>query len=134
MSIAGPQYPLLTRLRTYLDRHLTIPTPSHPRDETSLDQVELLRDKVDDVIRKRQGPALRPLFQDESESPAGHERQVVRCPDRAGIDPARLVSQLALEVEYIGALEGAVGKLEKATRSADEPPAGAREERGVREL
>ena len=97
-----------------------------------MDQVDLLRDKVDDVIRKRQGPALRPLFDEEDQ--VGHERQIIRCPDRPNIDIARLASQLGLKEDYVGVLEGAVGKLEKATRSADDPPAGAREERGVREL
>lgn len=136
MSIGGPQYPLLIRLRSYLDRHLTRPTQTNPdphlNPESSSDQVELLRDKVEDVIRKRQGPALRPLFDEEAS--VGHERQIVRCPDRPSIDLSTLASQLGLEKGYVGVLEGAVGKLEKATRSADDTPAGAREERGVREL
>lgn len=132
MSIGGPQYPLLTRLKTWLDLHLN-QKPSISIEGT-YDQVQLLHDKVEDVIRKRQGPALRPVFDEDSESPVGHERQIVRCPDRPNLDTTRLAEQMGLEGEYVGVLEGAIGKLERATRSADDPPAGAREERGVREL
>lgn len=96
------------------------------------DQIQLIRDKVDDLLRKREAGATRPMFEDEEGKTSG--RGTIKCPDRDGIDLDRLFDQIGLSEEYRDLLGGAVRKLEKATRSADDPPTGAREERGVREL
>lgn len=90
---------------------------------------------MDDVILKREPSALRPVFDDDQDTKsAGHERTVIRTPDRAVIDADGLGQELAVEKEYRGVLDQAVRKLEKAIRSSDEPASGTREERGVREL
>lgn len=112
-----------------------------PKDSDT--EVELLRAKVDDVIQKRTVSATHPIFDDDeddsgvaghTESEQGQRPNVVKLLERRAINVEKLALELKVEQAYSSVLEGAVRKLEKATRSVDEPPSGAREERGVREL
>jgi hypothetical protein len=117
MSISGPQYPLLTRLRTAL--HQLYPNPT--------DTVALFMLKIEDIIRKSESSATRPMFDERDE----RERERRVMPERAILDPELLGRELDLGEEDSALLREAVRRLEKATRSGEEP---STNERGVRQL
>lgn len=142
LSVGGPQYPLLTRLADYLERKRQQQSPPQ-REAQQAEQLELLRDKVDDLIRKKRAAATRPMFTDEDEGADAQGADgetpsslvtTMKCPERPSIDPTRLADELGFGEEHRELLGAAVRKLEKATRSVDEPPSSQREDRGVREL
>lgn len=88
--------------------------------------------KVEDIIRKREGSATRPIFDDDEDEKDKEVKPTIKTPDRPALDLARLTA--ALRYEDVATLEAAVRKLEKATRSMDEPAGADRADRGVREL
>lgn len=117
MSISGPQYPLLTRLRTALDQLYPNPT----------DTVALFMLKIEDIIRKSESSATRPMFDERDEK----ERERIAMPERAILDSELLGRELDMGEEDSKLVREAVRRLEKATRSVEEP---STDERGVRQL
>jgi hypothetical protein len=120
ISASGPQYPLLTRLRATLVN--LYPNPS--------ETVQLFITKIEDVIRKSERSATRPMFSEgDPDGEKGRER--VFTPERPVLDFEQLARDLDMDEEETKVLREAVRRLEKATRSVEEPAA---DERGVRQL